>query len=142
MKSMMMRLVLVGVCGTCLLADPAAKANDDELPPQVVKTEPANGAQDVDPGLKEIKVTFDRKMTTERSWSWIIHRQLGAYPGVRGGSDPRWEDDGRTCVLSVKLKPDTLYAVGANSFRHTGFKDTNGKVAIPHTWVFRTRKGK
>jgi hypothetical protein len=93
----------------------------------------------VDPGLTEISVTFDRPMQTEESWSWIIHQNLGIYPGLKDGPPPRWEDDGRTCVLAVKLAPGRLYAVGANSFRHRGFRDLTGRVAVPFTWVFKTR---
>ena len=110
------------------------------FPPRVVKTEPANLAEGVDFSIHEIKVTFDRRMQTEKAWSWMMHQNIGVYPGYRPSSDPKWEEDGKTCVLPVKLSPDTLYAVGANSFRHTGFKDTTGKVAVPYVWVFRTRK--
>ena len=139
---MMVRVAVMGLLGVCLLAGPVPEANRKHFPPCVVKTEPANGVVDVDPQRKEIKVTFDRKMDTGRAWSWIIHRQLGAYPGVRGGPEPQWEEDGRTCVLSVRLRPDTVYAVGANSFRHTGFKSADGKVAMPYVWMFRTKKAK
>jgi hypothetical protein len=72
------------------------------------------------------------------SWSWIIHSDLGVYPGIRGGSQPRWEDEGRTCVLPVHLKPDTVYAVGVNSIRHSGFRDKDRGKAVPYVWVFRT----
>ncbi|UKI31602.1 MAG: Ig-like domain-containing protein [Lentisphaeria bacterium] len=37
--------------------------------PHVIALEPANGAQDVDPNLSEIKVTFDRPMSPN-SWSF------------------------------------------------------------------------
>lgn len=113
-----------------------------KLPPHVVKTVPENLAEGIDFKVREIKVTFDRKMTTDKAWSWIIHQNLGVYPGYRPSPDPRWEDDGKTCVLSVKLSPGTLYAVGVNSYRHTGFRDTSGKVAIPYIWVFKTKQAK
>ena len=121
--------------GVCAQEEPAF---DPEMPPVVVKTFPAAGAKDVEAGLKEIRVTFDRPMQTENAWSWIIQRRLGVYPGVRGGPPPRWENGGRTCVLPVSLKPGVLYAVGVNSFRHTGFKGRAGKVAVPFVWVFKT----
>jgi hypothetical protein len=113
---------------------------DPALPPRVTSTVPADRAKGVDPALKEIKVTFDRPMTTGEHWSWIIHRNLGVYPGTKGAAKPRWEDEGRTCVLAVKLVPDTIYAVGVNSFRHTGFRDTAGKIAVPRAWIFKTGK--
>ena len=138
-------IVLVGICGYGQLRPEAgaakgAKKADTDLPPCVVKTVPADRAKDVDAALKEIKVTFDRAMKTEKSYSWIIQRNLGAYPGYKGSPPPRWEDDGRTCVLPVRLTPNTLYAVGANSFYHSGFRDTQGKVAVPRVWVFKTKK--
>ena len=134
-------LIVLALGGVAALAADAPEAKvDTALPPFVVTALPANRATDVDPALQAIKVTFDRPMQTEKSWSWVLHTALGAYPGYRGSAEPRWEDGGRTCVLPVRLKPDTVYAVGANSFRHTGFRDEGGKAAVPHVWVFKTRK--
>ena len=115
-------------------------AADTDLPPCVIKTEPVDRAKDIDFHVTEIKVTFDRPMQTEKSWSWIMLPEIGVYPGYQGSPEPRWEDDGKTCVLSVKLSPDTIYAVGVNSFRHTGFRSRDGRIAVPHVWVFKTRK--
>ena len=138
----MIRNLVFGLVIVLVLARGAAAqepAFDPELPPVVVKTVPAAGEKEVDSSLTEIRVTFDRPMQTENAWSWIIHQNLGIYPGIKDGPDPRWEDDGRTCVLPVKLLPGRLYAVGANSFRHTGFRDLSGLVAVPFAWVFKTR---
>ena len=144
MKKAFVLACLAGLAGVgvfvALAAERAATEPDTDLPPCVVKTVPADRAKDVDPALQEIKVTFDRPMQAERSWSWIIHNNLGAYPGYQGSAEPRWEDEGKTCVLQVKLAPGALYAVGVNSFRHTGFRDKAGKVAVPYVWVFKTRK--
>ena len=144
-----MRRLTLGVMALLCIGSAAAlggeqqpPAFDPDLPPCVVKTEPANRAKDVDFTLREIKVTYDRPMTTGANYSWIIHQRLGVYPGTRGGPEPRWENEGRTCVLPVRLSPDTLYAIGVNSFRHTGFRDPKGKIAVPHVWVFKTRKAK
>ena len=146
MKQTIIKLVLLSVLTITGAAFAQGKAKtkkaSSEFPPRVVKTVPENLADGVDFTVREIKVTFDRKMTTEKSWSWIIHQNLGVYPGYRSGPEPRWEDGGKTCVLSVRLSPDTMYAVGVNSYRHTGFKDTNGKIAIPYIWVFKTKKAK
>jgi hypothetical protein len=132
--------VLLGVGAVGFAAEKAAEF-DPDLPPCVVKTEPANRAKDVDFALREIKVTFDRPMATEKSWSWMLLTECGVYPGYRGGTaEPRWEDDGRTCVLPVRLSPDTVYAVGTNSPRNWGFRDTKGKAAVPFAWVFKTKK--
>ena len=134
---------LLAVCVCCLVLSaqdkPAAK-DDADFPPRVVKTEPADRATGVDFRLREIKVTFDRPMNTEKMWSWMILADQGVYPGYRGGPEPRWENDGKTCVLAVRLSPDTVYAVGVNSPRNNGFRDLDGKVAVPYAWVFKTGK--
>lgn len=145
MRCALFRLCLALAVGVlCGAAAPGEKAGgeaiDRDFPPHVIKTEPAICEKNVDFNLKEIKVTFDRPMQTDKAWSWIIHENLGVYPGYKGGPEPRWEDDGRTCVLAVKLSPDTVYAVGVNSVRHSGFRDADGKVAAPYVWVFKTRK--
>jgi hypothetical protein len=114
---------------------------DKDFPPRVVKTEPADREKDVDSGLKEIKVTFDRPMMTEKNnWAWMTAVKNGVFPGSRNLPAPRWEDGGRTCVLPVKLSPDTLYAVGCNSPRDWGFSSSDGKPAVPFYWVFKTKK--
>ncbi len=134
----------VAVCAAGLAGGSIILAvdHDKDFPPCVISTVPANRAKDVDFTLREIKVTFDRPMQTERSWSWIIHQNLGVYPGYRSSSGPRWEDKGRTCVLPVRLSPDTVYAIGVNSVRHTGFQGPDGSVAVPHAWVFKTKKAR
>lgn len=134
-------LVLLATTLSAAEKEPPPKF-DPTLPPCVVKTVPADRAKDVDANLTEIKVTFDRPMMTEKQWSWIIHQQIGIYPGTPDGPPPRWEDGGRTCCLPVKLIPDTLYAVGVNSFRHTGFRTADNRIAVPHAWVFRTGKAR
>jgi len=132
--------VLTGVFCLVTAAQETDTKQDAEFPPRVVKTEPADRTADVDFRLREIKVTFDRPMETGKNYSWIILRAHGVYPGYRGGPEPRWENDGKTCVLPVRLSPNTLYAVGINSYRHTGFHDPAGKPAVPFAWVFKTTK--
>ena len=144
MKNCLHYASVAALAGLCVFAAVAAEKPDSgtdmEFPPCVVKAQPADRAKDVSFTLQEIKVTFDRPMNTDKTWSWIMYPELGVYPGFKGSPEPRWEDDGKTCVLAVKLSPDTLYAVGINSFRHTGFRDKAGKVAVPEVWVFRTKK--
>ncbi|NQT86038.1 FecR domain-containing protein [bacterium] len=142
----MVRVVLspkpTGKKGIVRLADGAAGKPTLALPPYVVESVPASRAVDVDYMLREIKVTYDRPMTVGENYSWMIQSNLGTYPGVRGGAAPRWEADGKTCVLPVRLSPDTVYAIGVNSYRHTGFRDRNGKIAVPYILIFKTRKEK
>jgi hypothetical protein len=129
-----------GVLCAALLAQEKPPPAAPEWPPRVVATEPADRAADVDPDLAEIRVTFDRPMTVGPNYSWMKQPLVGEYPGSKGARPPRWEAGGKTCVLSVQLKPDTLYAVGVNSHIHTGFRDAAGTPAVPFAWVFRTKK--
>ena len=108
----------------------------DDLPPVVLSVEPAVGAVDVDPAIKEIRVTFSKKMT-DKSWSWPTGNKY-AEPKVEGG-EIHFERDGRTCVMPVKLEPGKTYVVGVNSERFRGFRDTQGHPALPYLIVFRTK---
>ncbi|HKB01421.1 MAG TPA: sigma-70 family RNA polymerase sigma factor [Gemmataceae bacterium] len=108
------------------------------LPPVVVKTAPSAGADDVDPAVSEIKVTFSKEMT-DQSWSWS---QLSdeSFPKTLGDKPIHYEKDKRTCVMKVKLEPGKTYAIWLNSEKFTNFKDADGRSAIPYLLVFKTKK--
>ena len=99
----------------------------DDIPPVVIKAEPRVGATDVDPGLKEIRVTFSKKMT-DKSWSWPTGNKYAA-PADAGPI--HFDRDRRTCVLPVKLEPGKTYVIGVNSERFRKFKDEMGQPALP-----------
>lgn len=107
----------------------------EALPPVVVESTPRAGEADVDPELKEIRVTFSKDMQ-DGSWSGV---QLSpeSFPEIVG--KPRYLKDGRTWVISVRLKPGTVYAMWLNRNRFQGFKDTNGQSAVPYLLVFQTK---
>jgi RNA polymerase sigma factor (sigma-70 family) len=107
----------------------------DDLPPVVLKVEPKVGATDVDPGLKELRVTFSKKMT-DKSWSWPTGNK---YAAPKDSGPIHFERDGRTCVMPVKLEPGKTYVIGVNSERFRGFKDAKGHPALPYLMVFRTK---
>jgi RNA polymerase sigma-70 factor (ECF subfamily) len=111
----------------------STKANE---PPKVVKSEPANGADDVDPNLTEIKVTFSKQMRNG-SWSWT-QRSDDTFPETTG--KPHYLEDGRTCVLPVKLQPGKEYYLSINSQRFQNFKDTDGRPAVPYPLSFKTKQ--
>lgn len=84
--------------------DSSARADDvilETVPPVVVKTFPEAGADEVDPKLTEIKVTFSKNMQDD-SWSWSTHSKE-SFPKTDG--KPKYLADKRTCVLPVKLEP-------------------------------------
>jgi RNA polymerase sigma-70 factor (ECF subfamily) len=121
------------------------KADDKEplitlrsVPAVVVRTVPASGASDVDPGLTEVKVTYSKEMT-DKSWSWSYLSEDTQLPA--NGDDPiHYEKDKRTCVIKVKLEPGKIYAVWLNSERYHNFKDADGQPAVPYLLVFKTKK--
>jgi RNA polymerase sigma-70 factor (ECF subfamily) len=108
----------------------------DDLPPVVLSVEPKVGATDVDPDLKEIRVTFSKKMT-DKSWSWPTGNKYAA-PKLEGGSI-HFDRERRTCVMPVKLEPGKTYVIGVNSERFRNFKDEQGQPALPYLLVFTTR---
>ena len=108
------------------------------MPPVVVATTPPAGAIDVDPALKEIRVTFSKEMT-DGSWSWSTAWE-GSSPEVVG--KPAYEKDGRTCVVKVKLEPGRTYGYWLNSANFGNFKDKDGRSAVPYLLVFETKPDK
>lgn len=104
-------------------------------PPVVVKTVPEAGSKDVAPGEVELRVTFSKPMT-DQSWSWSTAWK-DSDPKPIG--KPKYESNGRTCVLKVKLEPGKTYGYWINSAKFHGFKDTEGRPAVPYLWVFQTK---
>lgn len=108
----------------------------DTVPPVVVKTVPEAGKGDIDPALNEIKVTFSKRMLNG-SWSWSTLSKT-SFPKTT--AEPRYEKDGRTCVLPVKLERGKIYAIWINSEKFQNFQDVNELPAIPYLLVFQTKK--
>ncbi|MBM4051116.1 MAG: hypothetical protein FJ279_38955 [Planctomycetes bacterium] len=95
--------------------------------PRIVSTEPKIGASDVDPGLKEISITFDQDMA--ESYSWTGGGEL--YPKTTG--KPTWKGK-RTCALPVQLEPGQFYRVGINAGqKFSGFRSAQGVPTA--TWA-------
>ncbi len=104
--------------------------------PWIAKTVPAVGASDVDPGLKEITVTFDRDMQSGMSWTG---NKKTFMPLIPKGADAQWRDK-RTCVLPVKLAKGQYYRVGINATSFLNFKSADGKAA-PCAVIYFTTQG-
>ncbi len=102
-------------------------------PPTVVKFDPANGAEDLDPAnVKQLSVTFDQDMGTN-SYSWC-----GSGPTFPETTDkPKWIDN-RTCVLPVELERGKHYRVGINAPSFKGFQNTEGIPVTPVLYEFST----
>jgi RNA polymerase sigma factor (sigma-70 family) len=109
-----------------------------DFPPVVIDVVPELGAVNVDPGLREVRITFSKKMT-DRSWS-LTEGNKYAVPRVHGAI--HYDRDQRTCVIPVELEPGKTYVWGVNSERFRNFKDTDGRPALPYLIVFRTRSAR
>lgn len=132
----MKRVLAMFVALTAAVAAGADDVTLESVPPVVVKTVPAAGADDVDPKVTEIKVTFSKDMQ-DGTWSWASLSKE-SFPEMNG--KPKYLDDKRTCVLPVKLEPGRTYAIWVNSEQFTNFKDADGRSAVPYLLVFKTKK--
>jgi beta-lactamase regulating signal transducer with metallopeptidase domain len=132
-------LVLFALLGALALTDAQkAEAADSATPagggvPQIVSTTPKIGATDVDSGLTELTVTFDRDMRGGFSWTGGGPE----FPLGREGAKPHWKDK-RTCALPVRLEAGKFYRVGINSTSHQNFRSAEGVPANPVTLHFTT----
>ncbi|MBN2581929.1 MAG: Ig-like domain-containing protein, partial [Planctomycetes bacterium] len=125
----------VAAVAAMVLAGATISQRVSAAPPKVVKAEPDNGATNVDPALREIRVTFDQDMSTG-GFSWTGGGET--YPKVRGR--PQWVDK-RTCVLLVELEPNHKYYVGVNSPSHKNFRSAGGEPAEWYRISFETGAG-
>ena len=105
------------------------------MPPVIVKTMPESGMKDVATGEVEIKVTFSKKMA-DGSWSWSTAWQ-DSTPKSLG--KPRYEADGKTCIMKVTLEPGKTYAYWLNSNNFKNFKDRQGHPSVPYLLIFKTK---
>ena len=103
--------------------------------PEVVSMTPKNGATDVDPKIKELRVTFNVPMGGGFSWT-------GGGPSFPANPDSKkayWTDGGKTCVLPCELKPNSEYKLGLNSVAHKNFQSAGGVPLEPVTYTFKTK---
>ena len=117
-----------------LIAPPPQPAPD--APPVVIQTSPQSGRADVDPTLTELRVSFSKPMRKD-SWAWC-KADDDSFPEVAG--QPRYLDDGRTCLLPVKLQPGRVYATWINSNKIQDFRDVAGQPAMPYLLIFKTKE--
>jgi RNA polymerase sigma-70 factor (ECF subfamily) len=117
-------------------APASTKAPPTQVPtlPAVVKTQPQALAQDVDPSLDAITVTFDQPMM-DGTWSWTGGGDT--YPKVR--DKIHYDASRTTCTLPVQLEPGKVYWVGVNSPSHRNFKTPDRTPAQRYVILFATR---
>ena len=103
--------------------------------PIIVGLVPKNGATDVDPNLKELRVTFNVPMGEGFSWTGGGEN----FPTIASGKKPFWTDDHKTCVLPVELRPGWEYHLGINSPSHKNFLSSGGVPVDPINYSFKTK---
>jgi hypothetical protein len=116
----------------------SAKGNTPgDLPakPRIVSMDPPNGAKDVDPKLRELRVTFDVPMGAGLSWCG----GGPSFPALPPDKHATWTEDRKTCVLPVELKPGWNYRLGLNSPSFSNFKSAAGIPLDPVEFAFTTR---
>lgn len=118
-----------------LLVGGAAKADNAITTPQVVETTPTLQQFHVSPELPRIEVRFDQPMTPG-SWSWCGGGDH--FPEI---IDKSFFRDEYTCVLPVKLKPQTTYILGINCPSARNFRGANGLPATAMPLAFVTGSG-
>jgi len=130
-----MKIAILTIAG--VLAFTALHAQDiNSMPAVVIKTVPESGSKNVTPGEMEIKVTFSKEMA-DGSWSWSTAWQ-GSTPELIG--KPKYEADGKTCVVKARLEPNKAYGYWLNSEKFRNFKDRQGRASVPYLLVFETTK--
>jgi beta-lactamase regulating signal transducer with metallopeptidase domain len=114
----------------------SAQLKQRVLKPEIVAITPLNGAKDVDPGLKELRVTFSVPMAPGFSWTGGGPE----FPTIPEGKKPFWIDGNKVCVLPVELKPGSNYRLGLNSPSHKNFQSAGGVPLEPVVYTFRTKE--
>ncbi len=105
--------------------------------PKIVAMTPANGAQDVDPNLKAIVVTFDRPMR-DKSWSVVT---LGTPELMPKSAGPlRYNGSRNVFTMPVQLLPGKEYRFGLNGGKYQNFRSAEGIPLAPVVVRFKTRQ--
>ncbi|MCP4375079.1 MAG: DUF4019 domain-containing protein, partial [bacterium] len=103
--------------------------------PRIVQTIPRTLANNVDPALAKMTVTFDREMK-DGCWSWMqIDPKL--FPKRMGKIS--YDARGLTCTMPVKLEAGKVYWVGVNRQPFMNFMSKTGSPSKPHVILFATR---
>ncbi|MBP7051517.1 MAG: DUF4932 domain-containing protein [Phycisphaerae bacterium] len=104
--------------------------------PQIVGMIPPNGAEDVDPNLQAIIVTFDRPM---RSPGWAVVT-LGSPSEVPQSTGPvGYDAQRRVFTMPVELEAGKEYRFGLNAEGYLGFCSEEGVPLAPVVVRFKTQ---
>lgn len=101
--------------------------------PRVVSMTPKNGATDVNPRLKKIRIRFNRPMADK---SWSVVGGGPNFPEIAG--DISYDKHRKLLTIPVKLKPDWSYKFWLNSEKFTAFRSQDGVPLEPLEVTFAT----
>lgn len=130
MRRYLLNLTLMGNCFVAFFV----ACHCEATPPQVIKAVPDNGDVDVDPNLREIRITFDQAMSPGG------HSIVGggeSFPELLGKPPGKWRGS-RTYVLRVRLQPNHSYWLSVNSQKFQNFRNRQGEPAEPYPIQFVT----
>lgn len=122
------------ICMLSVASLAAESISMESAPPVVVETSPVAGSTAVDASVTEVRVRFSKSMK-DGSWSWSTWG-TSTFPKTAG--NPRYLEDGCTCVLPVSLEPGRFYAIWLNSQKFQNFQDRSGRPAVPYLLTFST----
>jgi serine/threonine protein kinase len=114
-------------------SSPASTAAPEPVAPNVVATEPAEGAT-VPAGPFKLKVTFDQRMTAD-TYSFVVIQGI-AFPPCQMA--PKISADGMTFSVDCTLAAGTHYALSFNGGSYMNFKNEVGVAAVPSVLHFST----
>lgn len=105
-----------------------------KMTPKVVRIEPADGAQGVDPKTDKIVITFDRPMRSGCSFCRGEDFSWNQFPASNAEDAPRpkWNDDHTQVTITAALRPGTAYHASVNSGNARNFRDWAG-TPVPDT---------
>ena len=137
MKVIVGMLVAASLIASGALAQTAKEISVKTMPPSVVKTVPEAGDTAVDPGLKEITVTFSKEMKTNRMWA-VCQISKETFPATAG--QIHYLSNQRTCVVPVKLERGKTYVLWFNRGQFNSFRDKENNPSVPYLLVFKTKQ--
>jgi len=103
--------------------------------PRVVSMVPKNGDMNVDPGLKEITITFDKPV---QGIGLLQFGRSTSYPLARQGW--KYDSTGTILTVPVQLRPEGYYTFGLNGENALFIQDRDGNPLVPVVVKFKTRK--
>ncbi len=118
------------------------QTNDEESQPKadsvpkIIKMFPENNAEDVDPNISQVYLTFDRPMGGGMAWASQDNETA-----LDSDGKTFWTEDRRTCVMPVHLKADKTYVALLNCKPFIGFRSEEGVASESVFYTFSTGTG-